>query len=537
MKRHARLSLIAVTALSFFAMTTDQASAGPCELGEGENMFHPPAGVFQIAHGYAVDAEDLNRDGDQDFVVARQYQLQVALGNGSGGFTVLDFPVPSALFHRDVAIGDFNDDGHWDIVSIYQDDYDDGYVSVRWGDAVDPWAVGDEFPVGSGSGWAVAAGDVDSDGLADIVAWTGGNMEVYLSEGNTFALFGAPLPALNGGWVRMALADIDNDNTLDLLWTGHNNIYVRRNPGGDGVFGNTIDAEMGSGGGATDFVTGDYDNDGNPDLIASRIDDKLVRMLGDGDGTFDPALSANVENRPYAIVAADFDSNGELDFATAYDSSAGVKVYMGTGAGNAVGPYLDHAPFNFPLEAPDMAAADFNEDGAPDLVVTSRDGLAYVLLTRVECDFENTFTRGDSDGDGDVSLTDVIADLGCQFLGRDCTSCPDAADTNDDGRLGLEDGVFLMNHLFRGGPSVSGGIRSCSGDSTPDRLPPCSYDSCSGPSPEPGKLKTPQSDEPPDDVEEIFKRGTKTPGGLTVDPQPEPDPGPGLRRPGRLIGR
>jgi len=61
------------------------------------------------------------------------------------------------------------------------------------------------------------------------------------------------------------------------------------------------------------------------------------------------------------------------------------------------------------------------------------------------------FVRGDINGDGGVNLTDSIFLLNHLFQGGPAPSCMKAADVNNDGNVNLTDSIFLLNFLFQGG--------------------------------------------------------------------------------------
>lgn len=62
------------------------------------------------------------------------------------------------------------------------------------------------------------------------------------------------------------------------------------------------------------------------------------------------------------------------------------------------------------------------------------------------------FRRGDADSDGRVTLTDAIFLLNHLFGGGPAPAIPDAADADDSGApLTLTDALRILLHLFQGG--------------------------------------------------------------------------------------
>lgn len=118
----------------------------------------------------------------------------------------------------------------------------------------------------------------------------------------------------------------------------------------------------------------------------------------------------------------------------------------------------------------------------------------YVLIATAcvgeECRVQKEFTfegpgvkfrRGDADGSGVTNLTDAIFILAHLFQGGPAPDCPDAADVDDDGAVSLTDPIFLLDSLFKGGSEPpSPGITECGvdPDTSPDDLGPCTYTAC-----------------------------------------------------------
>ena len=67
---------------------------------------------------------------------------------------------------------------------------------------------------------------------------------------------------------------------------------------------------------------------------------------------------------------------------------------------------------------------------------------------------QKRFVRGDTDGDGEVIITDPIAILGGLFLGQELRDCRDAFDVNDDAEVDLSDPIYALQFLFMGGDAI-----------------------------------------------------------------------------------
>jgi hypothetical protein len=80
------------------------------------------------------------------------------------------------------------------------------------------------------------------------------------------------------------------------------------------------------------------------------------------------------------------------------------------------------------------------------------------------------FKRGDSNGDGQMDISDPVFTLLGLFRGGRLPSCLDAADANDDGAVNLSDAVATLDRLFRSGSSLPPPERDCGPDPTADAL-------------------------------------------------------------------
>ncbi|MEM7234309.1 MAG: dockerin type I domain-containing protein, partial [Planctomycetota bacterium] len=67
---------------------------------------------------------------------------------------------------------------------------------------------------------------------------------------------------------------------------------------------------------------------------------------------------------------------------------------------------------------------------------------------------DQSFFRGDANGDHIVDISDPVFTLAGLFLGGPLPACEDASDSNDDGRIDISDATYALSFLFRDTPKV-----------------------------------------------------------------------------------
>ena len=180
----------------------------------------------------------------------------------------------------------------------------------------------------------VAAGDVNGDGLIDVVTadidlqeeGQPGHVSVLINNGNR--TFAAPVRYPVGESPRaVELGDFNGDGYLDIAVTGSaSDIVSVLINNGDGTF--RPQRSYPAAHGAHDIAIADFNGDGALDLAVSGYNDYFVWiLLNAGDGTFVPG--GMVYNGAFCTVAAgDVNGDGRPDLVMADGASLGIKVAL-----------------------------------------------------------------------------------------------------------------------------------------------------------------------------------------------------------------
>jgi hypothetical protein len=261
----------------------------------------PLASRFHSGRDFAPG--DWNGDGVVD-VVLPSAQLTLAFGDGSGAFLR---PVSMDVVADSVSMGDLDADDQPDLVAV---SWTESVARVLLGNGDGTFRTGMAFSVGPAP-WESSLGDVNDDGRLDlaVINLDARTISVLLGDGTGgFALTGA-FSTLRGDPWDIEMADWNADGNLDVATAndfGNDASVLFGN--GDGSFAAPEIHPTGGASGA--LVAADFDRDGDVDLAvgnAGEMADGLVAslFLGLGDGTF---------HAPRHLRVGDFDASAEVLF-------------------------------------------------------------------------------------------------------------------------------------------------------------------------------------------------------------------------------
>src|SRR5690606_16323127 len=191
---------------------------------DGTGHFTPaPAGHVPPGTTATLDlaAADLDGDGDVDVVRATAEGLELLRNDGTGVFArQATLPRLPGRIHA-VLAQDLDGDADVDLFAA-RDALRDALLlnDGRGGFAL---ATAPPLPEDGVPVLAVAVGDVDSDGVPDLIAGRDGEDALFLGDGTgaSEAAAGAALPAVDSVTTAVALGDVDGDLDLDLVVGDH----------------------------------------------------------------------------------------------------------------------------------------------------------------------------------------------------------------------------------------------------------------------------------------------------------------------------
>ena len=405
--------------------------------------------LLTVAPGtYMIVPADVNRDGKTDVVAvavgtlapsaASAEEVAPAANDGAVFWLKNNLPASATFTRQDIAgglaypvavhVADIEGDGDPDVMVTTRDA--NQVLLFENGGSGDVPVFGNRVIDGALSGAvSVYTGDLDGNGKLDIVAAgeNGNQISWYRNNGARPAGFDrrfvrngpVPDPALDYA-KSVNTGDVDGDGDVDVIFgSEQENVigwYENQNRGGAWV-----EHVLAADADHAKFVTSsDVDRDGDLDILAASSDNYTVEYFendGNAAPTFTRRLITNTAVGARSVHAADFDSDGDIDIATASRDDNQVVLYVNNSIHRSAVLEGERIVTTY-SQTRSVAAADIDDDGRPDIVSTSNNIVAWHRNlggsppSFASSVIDNSFqggrwvTTGDLDGDGDI---DVVA--------------------------------------------------------------------------------------------------------------------------------
>ena len=347
---------------------------------------HLPAGL--TVHSMDAEFVDVDEDGDLDIAVAVEGGHNLLLLNdGKGKFTHSDALSKKRGDSEDIAIADFNRDGHSDIAFVAEDsDINEFYT----GDGLGGFTLDIERIGIHDKSNAVIAEDINRDGFADLivgssVARTSLGVNAFLMNDGTghFTNESAKrLPNVQDETQDLIMGDVNGDGFRDLVVAneGRNRLYFNQ---GDGTFVDEsarLDIPEKPRQVTREVCLGDVDSDGDLDIAFFNTggDTQNRLLINDGKGNFFDETATRLPKRRLRTwdgAMVDVNNDGHLDIISANSEGPVMGAPFHVMVNDGTGHFVDDATLFPPdlIEAGwDIEAGDLNGDGYLDFYLCGR---------------------------------------------------------------------------------------------------------------------------------------------------------------------
>jgi len=318
-----------------------------------------------------------------------------------------DYSFPTINVPNSIAIADVDGDGTPDLLVATTADQGNvqnpGFANVILGNHSSPgtFHTGVHYATTGNNPSSIAVVDLTRSGSFDLVVanFAAGSVSVFMHGASPGTYQTAANVTTGGQPNQVASGDINGDGKPDLVLADASAtggaIVLFQDPANPGTFLAPMTLAVGAHSAAT-VAIGDLNGDGAPDIVAATSDANgnngaiyVFYQNATTRGTFLAPVTFPAGAQPQAVKIADVNGDGPPDIVVANldpgadgTGSAGVSVLLQDAA--HPGSFLAPVTYATQGDAVDVAVADLNGDGKPDLVVANLEpaptGSVSVLL-------------------------------------------------------------------------------------------------------------------------------------------------------------
>ncbi|CAF3725702.1 unnamed protein product [Rotaria sordida] len=326
---------------------------------------------------YSVTVGNFNDDGHVDIVVVNSGSdnLDVLFNTGNGTFeTQITYPIGVDSYPTYVTAGDINKDNHLDIVTVNSKN---NSISIIMGHANGTFDIPRVYPTGKNSyPLAVAIDDFNDDNRSDLIIANAGKDTIGVLFGFHYTTFKSHKTYSSDNTrapSSIITSDFNNDKHLDIAVTFYNSNNIGILLGYDnGSFGTMMTYSTGHGSLPKSLAAHDFNNDGRSDIIVVNSGTNEIGIfLGYGNGSFATMIiyATGKDSNPVAIVLTDINNDGRIDIIVANYAFNNIGILLGHG--NLTFNTMVTYPTGNNSNPTSIVVDDFDNDGQIDIVVAN----------------------------------------------------------------------------------------------------------------------------------------------------------------------
>lgn len=363
-------------------------------------------------------AGDFNEDGYTDMATAWKTEfnagstIDILLGDGQGKLIEPTFTHDTPPGLLDIKTGDFNGDGHLDIISV---NYNQKSLNVYLGNGAGALATPPISTTNINSAIRkIVIFDINRDGKDDVFA-TGENFNAdssgyaLLSNGNgSFTIApGSPISLPQYVPFDLKSADFNADNIKDIVLNINSDNYLYLGDGqGRFVRSSSVVPSM------RQIIVGDFNGDGKSDVAGltgpTVYTCKMTVALGNGQGGFSETLFRDIPNYSFnqtqSMESGDFNRDGVSDAIMIMNDSTFGNLIVVSGSRDS-GVWQQPIFYNIGTVSQTLSLGDFNRDGQLDIGYTGANSRGVILnLTFQTSSRIKAHPDFDADGKADISI-------------------------------------------------------------------------------------------------------------------------------------
>jgi hypothetical protein len=348
--------------------------------------FHPYVKFPTGSRPSAVAIGDINNDGKNDVVMSTSYYFDAAndyhiflfIQNSSGQLELSGKYRTSGSYNRapdTIDIGDVNNDGLNDVVVGNSKLNIEVFLQKATG------GFGPSVKYATVDSTKIKIADFNNDGLNDVAGIGWGTNTATLFFQDDSGAFGSPVTysVTHGGYDDLDAGDVNNDGLIDIVvMSGQTyaipnvGVRIQRN---DGTFESAAYYDLVNNVNSKGVAVGDVNGDSLSDVVISyggnRPSSKIGIFYQNGSGTLDAAVSNSSYDCPEPVEIADIDSDGRNDIVVVHGGWNTVGVYHQRSDGSLMTEKLYALPYATHYNPHGLDVGDINNDGRNDIVTAN----------------------------------------------------------------------------------------------------------------------------------------------------------------------